>query len=366
MVVARWLVDAGAGRVVLNGRSQPPDEHLLAELADKAEIAVVTGDIAVPGVAERLVACATETGRELRGIVHGAAVLEDSLLATMSRDGLERVWTPKAVGSVQLHQATLGRSLDWWVAFSSVASLLGSPGQAAYACASAWLDALAAWRSATGLPAIAINWGQWSEVGVARSLASSILDPISPAEGLEALESLLTTDRTVTGVARLRADRALVAFPEIRELGYFAGIVEELDMATNGGDWRGAEALRDLDPAAALRAVADRLAERIAAVMGYGDRAVVDPAQPLTTLGLDSLMAVRIRRTARADFGVEPPVALLLQGASLRDVATDIARQLGLAEPDAPREADEVRTRAEQRATARREAALRRNRGQLV
>ena len=366
MVVARWLVDAGAGRVVLNGRSQPADERVLAELAGNAEIAVVTGDIALPGVAERLVAAATETGRELRGIVHGAAVLEDALLATMSRESLDRVWTPKAVGSVRLHQAALGQSLDWWVAFSSVASLLGSPGQAAYACASAWLDALAASRSATGLPGIAINWGQWSEVGVARSLASSILDPISPAEGLEALESLLTTDRTVTGVARLRADRALVAFPEIRELGYFAGIVEELDMATDGGDWGGAEALRDLDPGAAHRAVTDRLAERIAAVMGYGDPAVVDPAQPLTALGMDSLMAVRIRRAARADFGVEPPVALLLQGASLRDVATDVIRQLGLAEPDAPRQADQVRTRAEQRAAARREAALRRNRGQLV
>ena len=366
MVIARWLIDAGAGRVVLNGRNKPTDEHVLAELGDKAEIAVVTGDISLPGIAERLVAAAEETGRALRGIVHGAAVVEDSLLVTMNRENLERVWMPKAVGSVRLHQASLTRSLDWWVAFSSVASLLGSPGQTAYACASAWLDALVAWRSASGLPAVAINWGQWSDVGVARSLATSILDPISPAEGVEALESLLATDRTITGVARLRADRALIAFPEIRELGYFAGIVEELDMATDGGDWAGAEALRDLDPGEAHRVVTDRLAERIAAVMGYGDRAVVDPTQSLTAMGMDSLMAVRIRRTARADFGVEPAVALLLQGASLQDVAGDVIRQLGLAEPDAPRQSSRVRERAEQRAAARREAALRRNRGQLV
>jgi len=366
MVVARWLVDAGAGRVVLNGRNNPPDEHVLAELGDKAEIAVVTGDISLPGTAEQLVAAAEETGRELRGIVHAAAVVEDSLLATMSRESLQRVWMPKAVGSVRLHQASLTRSLDWWVVFSSVASLLGSPGQTAYACASAWLDALVAWRSASGLPAVAINWGQWSEVGVARSLASSILDPISPAEGVEALESLLATDRTITGVARLRADRALIAFPEIRELGYFAGIVEELDMATDGGEWAGTEALRDLDPGEAQRVVTDRLAERIAAVMGYGERAAVDSTQPLTAMGMDSLMAVRIRRTARADFGVEPSVALLLQGASLQDVASDVIRQLGLAEDDAPRQAERVRERAEQRAAARRDAALRRNRGQLV
>jgi phthiocerol/phenolphthiocerol synthesis type-I polyketide synthase D len=137
-------------------------------------------------------------------------------------------------------------------------------------------------------------------------------------------------------------------------------------MATDGGDWAGAEALRDLDPGEAQRVVTDRLAERIAAVMGYGDRAVVDPTQSLTAMGMDSLMAVRIRRTARADFGVEPAVALLLQGASLQDVAGDVIGQLGLAEPDAPRQSSRVRERAEQRAAARREAALRRNRGQLV
>ena len=368
LVVARWLVDCGAGRVVLNGRSEPSDEQrkVLAELEGAAEIAVVTGDVAEPGVAERLVAAAEETALELRGIVHGAAVLDDSLLVAMSRESLERVWAPKAAGALRLHEATLTRALDWWVGFSSVASLLGSPGQAAYASASAWLDALVAWRRASGLPATVINWGPWSEVGVARSLAGSVLDPITPVEGIEALESLLATDRTMTGVARLRTDRALAAFPEIRGLGYFTRVVEELDMADDGGDWAGPGALRDLDPREAQRIVTDRLCARIAAIMGYADHAEVDPTQPLIQLGMDSLMAVRIRNTARADFGVEPPVALLLQGATLRDIATDLIRQLGFAGHDIPGRADGVRDRAHQRAAARQEAAMRRKRGQRV
>ena len=246
MVVARWLVDRGAGRVVLNGRSEASDEQrkALAELEGRAEIAVVTGDVAAPGMAELLVAAAEETALELRGIVHGAAVLEDGLLIAMSRESLERVWTPKAVGALRLHEASITRALDWWVGFSSAASLLGSPGQAAYASASAWLDGLVAWRSAAGLPASVFNWGPWSEVGVARSLAASVLDPITPAEGIEALETLLATDRTMTGVARLRTDRALIAFPEIRGLGYFTQVVEELDMASEAGDWSGPDALR--------------------------------------------------------------------------------------------------------------------------
>ena len=176
-----------------------------------------------------------------------------------------------------MHQATVNCELDWWLGFSSVASLLGSPGQAAYACASAWLDALVTWRKASGLPAAVINWGPWSEVGVAQALVGSVLDTITPAEGIEALDSLLAADRSRTGVARLRADRALVAFPEIRSIGYFTRVVDELDTAGDLGDWGGPDALPDLDPAEAQRTVTERMCARIAAVMGYADRSTVDP-----------------------------------------------------------------------------------------
>jgi phthiocerol/phenolphthiocerol synthesis type-I polyketide synthase D len=369
LVVARWLVDNGAGRLVLNGRGAPSDDQqkLLAGMAEWAEIAFVAGDVASPGVAENLVAAAEETGRELRGIVHGAAVIDDSLVITMTRESLERVWAPKAVGAMRLHEASATRQLDWWTGFSSAASLLGSPGQGAYATASAWLDGMMAWRASSGLPATGINWGPWSDVGVARSLTGSVLDPITPAEGIEALETLLGTGRTLTGVARLRTDRALAAFPEIRGLGYFSRVVEELDAADGGGgDWAGIDSLRSVDPAEAQRIIIDRLCIRIAAVMGYADPAAVAVTHPLTGMGLDSLMAVRIRNTARADFGVEPPVALLLQGATLTDVAADLVRQLGLADPEAGRQHDQIRDRAQQRAAARQEAAARRKRGQRV
>jgi phthiocerol/phenolphthiocerol synthesis type-I polyketide synthase D len=361
LVVARWLVDRGAGRVVLNGRSEPGEEQrkVLAELEARAEIVVVRGDVAAPGVAESLIDAAGRA--ELRGIVHGAAVIEDSLVFSMTKENLERVWAPKAAGALRMHHASTGCELDWWLGFSSVASLLGSPGQGAYACASAWLDALVTWRRAAGLPAAAINWGPWSEVGVAQNLVGSVLDTITPAEGIEALDALLAADRPVTGVARLRADRALIAFPEMRDIGYFTQVVEELDTAGDLGDWGGPDALRDLDPAEAQRAVTERMCARIAAVMGYADRSAVDAGMPLTDLGLDSLMAVRIRNGARADFGVEPPVALILQGASLQDLTADMMRQLGLSDPDeATEQADTVRDRAQQRAAARQGAAMRR------
>jgi phthiocerol/phenolphthiocerol synthesis type-I polyketide synthase D len=366
MVVTRWLVDRGAGRIVLNGRSHPSDEQRqrLADLESRAEIVVVPGDISAPGVAERLVTAAEETGLPLRGVVHSAAVIDDSLAATLSTESLERVWAPKAGGALRLHESTSGRELDWWVGFSSVASLLGSPGQGAYACANAWLDALVAWRRAAGLPATAINWGQWSDVGVARSLTLSALDPITPTEGIEALEWLVGGDLARAGVARLRLDRAAAAFPEIRELGYFASMVEELDALGDGGDWPGPDALRELDPAEAQRIITTRLRERVSAIMGYADASGLQTNQPLTELGMDSLMAVRIRNTVRGDFGVEPPVALLLQGATLTDLTSDLAGQLGLTGQDSTERTNGLRDRAQQRAAARQQAAMRRKAGQ--
>jgi phthiocerol/phenolphthiocerol synthesis type-I polyketide synthase D len=366
LVVARWLVDSGAARVVLNSRSEPSDEQrtVIADLEERAQIAVVQGDISAPEVAGQLVTSAEETGLALRGVVHGAAVIEDQIVAALSRESLERVWAPKAAGALRLHAATASRELDWWVGFSSTSSLLGSPGQAAYACASAWLDALVAWRRASGLPATAINWGQWSDIGVARSLTFSALDPIAPAEGIEALESVLAGDLSRVGVARLRLDRAAAAFPEIEHLGFFATLAEELDVDRDD-DWAGPAALRDMDAVEANRVVGTRLGARILAIMGYPKDCSIDAHQPLTELGMDSLMAVRIRNTARGDFGVEPPVALLLQGASLADLTADLIRQLDLGGQQNT-ESTGVRNRAQQRAAARQRAATRRKVGDRV
>ncbi|BAX91782.1 type I polyketide synthase [Mycobacterium shigaense] len=364
LVVARWLADSGAGRIVLNGRSEPSAEQraALTELERKTEIVVVSGDVAAEGVADALVAAAGEAN--LRGILHAAAVLDDSLVFSMTKDSLERVWAPKVTGALRMHRASTRCELDWWLGFSSTASLLGGPGQTSYACASAWLDALVDWRRAAGLPATVINWGPWAEVGLARTLTGGPLDPITPTEGAAALEPLLAVDRGHTGVARLRPDRALIAFPEIRSLGYFTSVVEELDAAGDGGDWAGPEALAGLEPAEAQALMTDRLRARIAAVMGYADRSAVDAGVPLIELGMDSLMAVRIRNTARADFGAEPPVALLLQGASLHDLTAELVRQLGIGgQTQAPNAEDAVRDRAQQRAAARQQAAMRRKRG---
>ncbi len=134
------------------------------------------------------------------------------------------------------------------------------------------------------------------------------------------------------------------------------------DGVADGDDWAGVAGLSDLDPGEAQGIVADRVFGRLAAIMGYADPSALSPTVPLIELGMDSLMAVRIRNATQQDFGIEPPVALLLQGASLNDITGNVLSQLGIAGQD--NAVDTVRDKANQRAAARQGASMRRKRGQ--
>ena len=341
-VVTRWLVERGAGRIVLNGRSEPSDAQRndLAALSDGTEIVFVAGDIATPGVAERLVAAAEETGRPLRGLVHGAGVTGDGLVTALSREGMDRVWAPKVAGALRLNAATTSRELDWWVGFSSMATLLGLPGQLAYATGNAWLDALMNWRRASGLPATAINWGQWSDVGMSRALTYSVLDPITPDEGIEALQTLVGGPLNRVGVGRLRLDRAVAATPEFRDLDYFDKLVSEFDAAVGGSrvDRRATRAEAGTSIAAApdwsALSAEDRLSElqaRLQAILGRELRmspSAVNLDQPFPELGLDSMMAMTVLKETQKLVGIDLSANMLFNHPTISSLAAYVAELL--------------------------------------
>ncbi|WP_141579936.1 type I polyketide synthase [Actinomadura sp. WMMA1423] len=340
LVTARLLADRGAGRIVLSGRSGPDAdaEKVIARLReDGVDVGVVLGDIARPGTAERLIRVAQEGGARLCGVVHGAGAIDDRLIADLGPGDLHRVWTAKVEGARRLSEATWDLDLDWFVTHSSAAALLGSPGQAAYAAANAAIDALIAHRRANGRPGTTINWGTWSQVGGAAEASVTVIDPISPAEGAEALEALLVHGRAATGVLRFDPATAVGLFPEIRNMPYFAALTAAADEqgAGDAGDWPGVEALRELDPATARKMIAAQVRYRIAAVLGF-DPQRLDPAVPLTDLGLDSLVAVRIKSGVEHDLGLTVPASVLLQGASVNVFEEWAAGELGLADAPAP------------------------------
>jgi phthiocerol/phenolphthiocerol synthesis type-I polyketide synthase D len=341
-VVTRWLVERGAGRIVLNGRREPSDDqqNALAELANGTEIVFVSGDIAVPGVAERLVAAAEETGRPLRGIVHAAGVTGDGLVTALTQEGMQRVWAPKVAGALRLHTATATRELDWWVGFSSMATLLGLPGQLAYATANAWLDALMTWRRASGLPATAVNWGQWSDVGMSHALTYSVLDPITPAEGVEALEALVGGALVRVGVGRLRLDRAIATTPEFRELNYFQKVVEEFDKTFDVSTVDHRPAAQDEDraqvsvPDWSQLSADDRLSEletRLRTILGRELRmsaSAINVDQPFPELGLDSMMAMTVLRETQKLVGIDLSANMLFNHPTIASLAAYVAQLL--------------------------------------
>ncbi|MFE5604724.1 SDR family NAD(P)-dependent oxidoreductase [Streptomyces coelicoflavus] len=316
LLVARWLAERGAGAVVLTSRSAPSADARAAldALTEQfgTRVEVVRGDLAEPGVADTLVRAATDTGRPLRGVVHAAAVVEDATVARLTADLLEKVWRPKATGAWLLHHATAGQELDWWVTFSSAASLLGNPGQGAYAAANAWLDEFTSWRRAQGLPATCVNWGPWAEVGRGVGMAERGYAMIAPAEGIDALERVLAHDRARTAYTPVDLSRWLDSYPATGRTAFFA----ELAAPASGTDADTSHSallteLRDAaDPQQRQHILRARVVEHIAAVLRLtADR--IDANTSLVTLGLDSLMAIALRNRMQRDLALDIPTTVM-------------------------------------------------------
>ena len=170
---ARTLADQGARHLVLLARRPPSadaQEALDSLRAAGIDVRVLSVDVSRRDEVERAVAEVREAMPPLRGIIHAAGVLDDGLVRQAEWSDFETVLGPKASGAWHLHELTAADRLDFFVLYSSTASLLGAAGQANYAAANAFLDGLAHHRRALGLPGLSVNWGAWSTVGMAARL----------------------------------------------------------------------------------------------------------------------------------------------------------------------------------------------------
>ncbi|MGB9227871.1 type I polyketide synthase [Mycobacterium sp.] len=342
-VVAQWLAEQGAGLIVLNGRSAPSDEvrATIEELnAAGHRIEVVIGDIAEPGTADRLVQAVDDAGFRLAGVLHSAMVLADEIVLNMTDNAARRVFAPKVTGSWRLHQATAARDVDWWLTFSSASSLLGTPGQGAYAAANSWVDGLVAYRRAAGLPAVGINWGPWAEVGRAQFFADLGVSLITVEEGLAAMQTVLAADRGRTGVLSLDARQWFQSFPAVAGSSLFAKLHDAA--ALKSGERRGGGKVRAqldaLDAAERPGHLAAAIADEIRGVLRSSDP--IDHNRPLETLGLDSLMGLELRNRLEASLGITLPVALVWAYPTISDLATALCERMDYAPPAAAETSD--------------------------
>ena len=332
-VVARWLAEQGAGLVVLNGRSEPGDDvrAAIADLnATGTRIEVVTGDIADADTAERLVQAVENAGFRLAGVLHSAMVLDDEIVMNMSESAARRVLTPKVAGSWRLHKATEHLDVDWWLTFSSVASMLGAPGQGSYAAANSYVDGLVAYRRSLGLPAVGINWGPWAEVGRAQFFADLGVSMISVEQGLAAMQLVLSSDRTRTGVFILDARQWFQSFPAAGGSSLFAKLQDSTKLERRGGGAIRAE-LDAADAAERPARLAAAIAGEIRAVLRSSEP--IDPDRPMESLGLDSLMALELRNRLESSLGTTLPAALVWAYPTITDLAGAMCERLGYESP---------------------------------
>ena len=339
--VARSLAAHGARNLVLAGRggaSTAEARRAVGELRRAGvNITVAKVDVSDSRQVARLMGRIAAGKAPLRGIFHLAMVLDDGILTQLIPERMTRVMAPKAAGAWNLHRASHEFKLDHFALFSSVASLLGTPGQANYVAANCFLDALAHYRRAHGLPALTINWGAIKEVGVlarnrgvADHLAAHGVEGIAPADATAMLGRLLECDHAQIGVAQIDWQKMGTAAqtPRFSEVIAASGAAD----AEGGRDFR---ALIQSAPQAERLTTAASLICQTAAAIIRADAARIDAARPLNEMGLDSLMAFELINRLEDGFGISLPTSTVSSSSTVNSLAAMVLEIYGMGEAGA-------------------------------
>ncbi|MFD4791185.1 SDR family NAD(P)-dependent oxidoreductase, partial [Streptomyces sp. NPDC058459] len=356
-LLAEHLVTAHGVRHLLltsrRGPDAPGAAGLLARLEDLgAEVTLTAADTADPDTVRALLTGVPDA-HPVTAVVHAAGVTRDGTLGSLTETDLADVLRPKADAARLLHEAAveLGLELDAFVLFSSVAGLIGNPGQANYAAANASLDALAQYRRAQGLPAVSLAWGLWdTEAGMGGALgaadlariARSGIAPLGTDEGLRLFDAALRTGPAVAVPARIDTAalrrvgdpaglpavlRGLVPWTGASRPASGQGPATDAGATGNGTPpW-----LRKLAEAAAAdrpRIALDLVRATVADVLGHPPHHPVPVDRGLLDLGFDSLTAVELRNRLGSETGLRLPTTVLFDHPTAAVLATHLLAEL--------------------------------------
>ncbi|MCZ1006284.1 SDR family oxidoreductase [Streptomyces lydicus] len=352
----RWLAcRPGAQRLVLTSRrgpAAPGVDALVADLAARgAQATVVACDVADRNALAAVLE-AIPAAHPLTAVVHAAGIVDDGIVDAMTPQRLSSVLSAKAMGAAHLDALTEGMDLDAFVLFSSLAGMLGNPGQANYAAANAYLDSLAEQRRARGLAATSVAWGPWAEAGMADEQVAAAgghrtgVGALDPELALTALGQAVDHRDCVVAVADI--DWAALApgltavrpIPLLEHLvgapGAEAGAVTP-ETGTDTGPARATALRAELAAAAGPEGeqiVLDLVLEETALVLRHGSAGEIDAERPFRFLGFTSLAAVELRNALSAATGLTLPVSLIFDHPTPAAVAEFL--RAGLAPETAP------------------------------
>ncbi|MGW1607471.1 SDR family NAD(P)-dependent oxidoreductase, partial [Streptomyces eurythermus] len=339
--VARRLAAEGADHLLLTSRrgmDAPGAADLVRELTDAGTRVTLTACDISDRRALAALLDSVPAEHPLTAVLHLAGVLDDGVLDALTPERFDRVLAPKADAARHLHELTADRDLSAFVLFSSLTATVGGAGQANYAAANAYLDALAEHRRAAGLPATSIAWGPWGGDGMAahgtvrsaaRAMGMSLLDP---GRALTALHHALDGGDTTVTVADVDWAVFAPAFTATRP----SPLLSTLPGArpgTGGPEQAGAadgfaEKLAGLTGGERDRALRELVCGQAAAVLGYGDADAVEPTTAFRDLGFDSLTSVDLRNRISAAAGVPLPATLIFDYATPAALAQHLGTEL--------------------------------------
>ena len=321
---AQRLAERGAGHLVLFGR-RPPGDNALAAIEGMrqigARVTVVRADVSSESEMRRLFQDVLTGAPPLRGVIHSAGRLADAVLMQQTRAGFAEVFAPKARGAWLLHQLTADMPLDFFVLFSSAAAVLGAPGQSNHAAANAFLDGLAHYRRARGLPALSINWGAWADIGAAaeRNVAQRIgkrgVGEFSVEEGLGALERLLHRNPAQACVIRADWPRVSASLDSAAERPFLELLAKAApsaaaDPAAPVPPMTQAAAfdLASAPPEKRAGLLTSLVRGQVAEVLGAANPNAFSDQQPFRDMGLDSLMSLELRTRMKKALSLDAPL----------------------------------------------------------
>ncbi len=332
--IAKWLATHGATSLALVGRKgmdTPGADDMIATLAEAGTEAFgVAADISDPDGVAKALAEIDARGVTLRGIFHAAAVLDDKPVYSLSPEQLDRVMLPKAVGAWNLHIATQDRDLDCFVMLSSIASLLGSPGQGAYVAANSVLDALAQLRRSEGLAATAVNLGALSQVGMAarhegveKHLARVGVGSLTPQDALAMFDRILTWNPVALSAAKM--DWALWggAYGKWASSSRYRHLMPTADATDTASDQ---DSFARLTPEERATTVEDTMAGLVCGVLRL-DRGQLDNSRSLLNMGVDSLMAMELQAGIEKQLRLKVPTLELMKGVALSALVKNLTEK---------------------------------------
>ncbi|WP_445069889.1 SDR family NAD(P)-dependent oxidoreductase, partial [Streptomyces sp. SAS_281] len=342
-MVARHLVTEHGVRHLLlasrRGDGAPGAAELRAELTEAgADVTISACDVADRDALAGLLA-AIPAAHPLKGVVHAAAVADSGLVGTLTPERFDTVLRPKADTAWHLHELTRETDLTAFVLFSSAGGLVLAAGQANYAAANVFLDALAQHRAAAGLPAHALAFGMWAaDTGLGGPLDETDLarmrrlglPALAPARGLELFDDALAMGGrpvlvpldTDPAALRARADEVPAALR-----GFVRGparrVVEAAGTALGGSEFE--QRMQALSGADRERALLDLVRGQAASVLGHGGADEVQPDRAFRELGFDSLAAVELRNALTQATGQRLPATLVFDFPTSRAIAAHLA-----------------------------------------